>query len=309
MKIFKLGTRNSPLALWQANHVKNILESKGLKIEIKEVLTKGDKILNMPLSKIGGKGLFTRELESSLLNQEIDFAVHSLKDVPVILDENLELIAITKRANPADYFVSLKFKDIHSLPLNAKVGTTSLRRSVQLKHFRKDLDSINLRGNIQTRLNKLESNLYDAIIMAGAAIDRLDLTLKNMHPFDFNIMLPAMGQGALGIECRKNENSSSLIEILKSLNDEKSSICCTMERHLIRELDGGCQSPIAVYAEFVDGDNIRFRCSVGDLGGNTIIKKDIITTSNNYIKDVNKLVEELRNEGIQDILDSIKLDI
>lgn len=310
-KVYKLGTRNSPLALYQANFIKGILESSGMKIDLVEIKTKGDKILDAPLSKIGGKGLFTKELDISLLNKEIDFAVHSLKDVPVEIQKGLKLISITKRANPFDYFISIKYKDIFSLPLNAKVGTTSLRRSMQLKHFRQDLDSINLRGNIQTRLNKLESSQYDGIIMAGAAIGRMELMLENSHKLDF--MLPAMGQGALGIECREIDTQSDnedreLYGILESLNDTNSSICCKMERYFIAKLNGGCQSPIAVYVNFENHKDIRFRCAVGDLSGNKILKKDIITHLN-YTRDIDIVVEELKNQGIQKILDEVKLNI
>lgn len=241
-----IGTRGSALALWQAEHIKQRLWLEhGLESELKIIKTKGDKILDVPLAKIGGKGLFTKELEEMLLSGAIDLAVHSLKDVPVELERGLELSAITKRASFQDCFVSEKYASLDELPLNARVGTTSLRRSMQLKLVRKDLDTLSLRGNVQTRLQKLKNGEFDAIILAKAALERLEISeVAYTRPLAF--MIPAMGQGALGIECA-SENVS-ITKYVRQLQDMESAICCSAEREFIRALEGGCQVPIGVYA-------------------------------------------------------------
>ncbi|HIV49777.1 hydroxymethylbilane synthase [uncultured Helicobacter sp.] len=241
-----IGTRGSALALWQAEHIKKRLWLEhGLESELKIIKTKGDKILDVPLAKIGGKGLFTKELEEMLLSGDIDLAVHSLKDVPVELENGLELVAITKRASFEDCFVSEKYASLDDLPQNARVGTTSLRRSMQLKILRRDLDTLSLRGNVQTRLQKLKNGEFDAIILAKAALERLEIDeVAYIKPLAF--MIPAMGQGALGIECA-SENLS-VIKYVRQLQDMESAICCSAEREFIRTLEGGCQVPIGVYA-------------------------------------------------------------
>ncbi|WP_394960036.1 hydroxymethylbilane synthase [uncultured Helicobacter sp.] len=241
-----IGTRGSALALWQAEHIKERLKLEhGLESQLQIIKTKGDKILDVPLAKIGGKGLFTKELEEMLLSGAIDLAVHSLKDVPVELEKGLELTAITKRASFQDCFVSEKYASLDDLPLNAKVGTTSLRRSMQLKLMRKDLDTLSLRGNVQTRLQKLKNGEFDAIVLAKAALDRLEIDeVAYVKPLCF--MIPAMGQGALGIECA-SENLS-VTKYVRQLQDTQSAICCSAEREFIRTLEGGCQVPIGVHA-------------------------------------------------------------
>lgn len=243
-----IGTRGSALALWQAEHIKERLwHEHGLESELKIVKTKGDKILDVPLAKIGGKGLFTKELEEMLLSGAIDLAVHSLKDVPVELESGLELVAITKRASFGDCFVSEKYASLDDLPHNARVGTTSLRRSMQLKLLRKDLDTLSLRGNVQTRLQKLKNGEFDAIILAQAALERLKIhndEVAYIKPLQF--MIPAMGQGALGIECARE--NLSVIKYVRQLQDAESALCCSAEREFIRTLEGGCQVPIGVYA-------------------------------------------------------------
>ena len=243
-----IGTRGSTLALWQAEHIKKrLLLEHGVESELKIIKTKGDKILDVPLAKIGGKGLFTKELEEMLLEGSIDIAVHSLKDVPVELESGLELAAITKRASFEDCFLSMRYAGIDDLPQNARVGTTSLRRSMQLKLLRRDLDTLSLRGNVQTRLQKLKDGAFDAIILAKAALERLEIDTKHItyiKPLTF--MIPAMGQGALGIECAsKNVN---VVRYAQQLQDQESAICCSAEREFIRVLDGGCQVPIGVHA-------------------------------------------------------------
>ncbi|MCI6217943.1 MAG: hydroxymethylbilane synthase [Helicobacter sp.] len=242
-----IGTRGSKLALWQAEHIKARLKDElGMECELKVVKTQGDKILDVPLAKIGGKGLFTKELEELLLGGEIDLAVHSLKDMPVEFPQGLGLVAIIKRSDYRDCFVSQRYANLDALPQNAKIGSTSLRRCMQLKLYRKDYDTLSLRGNVQTRLQKLQNGEFDAIVLANAAIARLELTkeITYLKPLDF--MLPAMGQGALGIECALD--NTALVEKLSKLTDVHTSLCCTAEREFIRVLEGGCQVPIGVYA-------------------------------------------------------------
>lgn len=252
MKELIIGSRGSVLALWQAEHIKLRLKQElGLDSTIKIVKTKGDKILDVPLAKIGGKGLFTKELEELLLSGEIDLAVHSLKDVPVEFAKNLGLCAITSREDVRDCFLSEKFDSLDSLPKGAKVGTTSLRRSMQIKARRADLDTLSLRGNVQTRLEKLKKGDFDAIILAKAGVNRLGLSssdVKHIVPLDF--MVPAMGQGALGIESRLD---SSFFDKIALLNDELSALCTGAEREFIKCLDGGCQVPIGVHGKLESG--------------------------------------------------------
>lgn len=270
-----IGSRGSVLALWQANFIKNILESKfDLPCEIKVVKTTGDKILNTPLSKIGGKGLFTKELDELLLKKDITIAVHSLKDVPVCLSDGLILPAITKREDRFDCFLSMKYESIDKLPYKARVGTTSLRRAMQLKYKRNDIDTINLRGNIQTRLEKLKSGNFDAVILANAGINRLCITnndIRYISPLDINTMIPAMGQGALGIECRDDCN---ILDKLVLLNDNTTSIECGFEREFVKMLDGGCQIPIGVSA--ITNENIiNMKCIIGLPNGQEVIIDEV----------------------------------
>lgn len=267
-----IGTRGSVLALWQANFVKQILESRfNLECELRIVKTKGDVILDSPLSKIGQRGLFTKELEDLLLKNEITLAVHSLKDVPINLNDELILCSITKRADSRDCFLSNHYPDIASLPLNPKVGTSSLRRSMQLKYIRSDIDTLNLRGNIQTRLNKLHSGDFDAIILAKAGVDRLGINENDIRfilPLDSYVMIPAMGQGALGIECRKD---CKILEELKSLNDGPSATLCGIERRFIGLLNGGCQVPIGVNAQYESSNTISLNAIIGLPNGDEVL--------------------------------------
>jgi len=249
-----IGTRGSVLALWQAEHVKARLEAHfpDLTIELKIVKTQGDKILDVPLAKIGGKGLFTKELEEMMLKGEIDMAVHSLKDVPVDIVEGLELSAITKREDPRDCFLSERFADLLSLPQGAKVGTTSLRRSMQIKKIRPDLDTESLRGNVQTRLKRLKEGDFDAIILAMAGVNRLELmgAVAHIVPIPTEVMIPAMGQAALGIETPKGSKASEYAHVL---HDMPAMFECGCEREFVRILEGGCQVPIGAHACLHEG--------------------------------------------------------
>lgn len=272
-----IGTRGSALALWQAEYVKSRLKDEcGLDSELEIIKTQGDKILDVPLAKIGGKGLFTKELEQKLLDKEIDLAVHSLKDVPVEIMPLLDLAAITEREDCRDCFLSMKYESLESLPQGARVGTTSLRRSMQIKAFRADLDTLSLRGNIQTRLEKLKNGVFDAIILAQAGVKRLGIDVKkndmgicHIVPLDF--MIPAMGQGALGIEMRKD---SAYFEIVSKLTHKKSALCVSAERSFVRALEGGCQVPIGVQAVYENGI-LRLRAMVGLPNGQEILQESL----------------------------------
>lgn len=243
-----IATRQSPLALWQAEHIRDRLLAlyPELSIHLLKIVTKGDKILDTPLAKIGGKGLFVKELEQALYNKQADIAVHSLKDVPMQLPDGLTLGVYCKRASPTDAFVSNTYNSIDELPQGAIVGTSSLRRQCQIKAYRPDLQIRTLRGNVGTRLGKLDAGEYDAIILATSGLQRIDLDERIRGQLDIDACLPAVGQGALAIECR--EGDDKVLKLLAPLNDDKARIRLIAERALNRHLEGGCQVPIAAYA-------------------------------------------------------------
>ncbi len=311
-----LGTRGSLLALWQANHIKEKLEALGFEVVLKKIKTKGDKILDAPLAKIGGKGLFTKELEFELLNGGIDFAVHSLKDVPIAIEPRLMLVAITQREDARDCFVSERYADILSLPKGAKVGTTSLRRSMQLKRIRQDLDTQSLRGNVQTRLEKLHNGEFDAIILASAGLNRLDIKdtipfISHLQPTQF---LPAMGQGALGIECRDPKYSSdfrdqAIMKVLESLHNSKSALCCNIERAFIQLLGGGCQSPIGIYACLLDTKDIQIQCVVGNLNATKVLSESRICKQGEVEYALQDMVNTLKKNDVMAILDEVRMNL
>ncbi|WQZ15675.1 hydroxymethylbilane synthase [Helicobacter pylori] len=300
-----IGSRGSKLALWQANHIKERLKKECLiESEIQIVKTKGDKILDTPLNKIGGKGLFTKELEELLLKGEIDLAVHSLKDVPVVFEKGLDLACITKRADARDTFLSVKFPDLMSLPKGAKVGTTSLRRSMQIKLKRQDLDTESLRGNVQTRLKKLECGEFDAIILAEAGLCRLEIQgAKYRKAFSVKEMIPSMGQGALGVEMLKNHKHFAT---LQKLNDEKSAFCCHLEREFIKGLNGGCQIPIGVHAILM-GDRVKIQAVLGLPNGKEVITKEKQGDKTKAFDLVQELLEEFLQSGAKEILEKAQL--
>ncbi|PUD12122.1 hydroxymethylbilane synthase [Helicobacter pylori] len=305
MEKLVIGSRGSELALWQANHIKERLKKECLiESEIQIVKTKGDKILNTPLNKIGGKGLFTKELEELLLKGEIDLAVHSLKDVPVVFEKGLDLACITKRADVRDTFLSVKFPDLMSLPKGAKVGTTSLRRSMQIKLKRQDLDTESLRGNVQTRLKKLECGEFDAIILAEAGLGRLNIQgAKYRKAFSVKEMIPSMGQGALGVEMLKNHKHFAT---LQKLNDEKSAFCCHLEREFIKGLNGGCQIPIGVHANLM-GDRVKIQAVLGLPNGKEVIAKEKQGDKTKAFIIVQELLEEFLQSGAKEILEKAQL--
>ncbi|WRB27563.1 hydroxymethylbilane synthase [Helicobacter pylori] len=300
-----IGSRGSELALWQANHIKERLKKECLiESEIQIVKTKGDKILDTPLNKIGGKGLFTKELEELLLKGEIDLAVHSLKDVPVVFEKGLDLACITKRADVRDTFLSVKFPDLMSLPKGAKVGTTSLRRSMQIKLKRQDLDTESLRGNVQTRLKKLECGEFDAIILAEAGLCRLNIQgAKYRKAFSVKEMIPSMGQGALGVEMLKNHKH---FITLQKLNDEESAFCCHLEREFIKGLNGGCQIPIGVHANLM-GDKVKIQAVLGLPNGKEVITKEKQGDKTKAFDLVQELLEEFLQSGAKEILEKAQL--
>ncbi|MCX7989960.1 MAG: hydroxymethylbilane synthase [Aquificaceae bacterium] len=256
----RIGTRKSKLALWQANYIKEKLERKGYSVELLLITTTGDKILDVPLAKIGGKGLFVKEIEEALLRKEIDLAVHSLKDVPMSLPEGLTLGAITERENAFDVLITKNYKSLEELPEGAIVGTSSLRRQVQVKRKRPDLKLETLRGNVDTRLRKLEEGKYDAIILAYAGVKRMGLEDKvSQVLYDF---IPAVGQGSLAIEIREDDDKTK--EAIGFLNHEESKVRAVAERTFLSELGGGCQVPVGAYA-WIEGGKLRLKAFISDL--------------------------------------------
>ena len=301
MNKLRIATRGSALALWQSKYIQNLIENNTeVEVELQSMKTKGDVILDTPLAKIGGKGLFTKELEESMLRGESDLAVHSLKDVPVVFPKGLILTAISEREDVRDSFVSEKFASFNELPKGAKVGTTSLRRKMQLLIKRPDLKIISLRGNINTRLRKLKENEFDAIILASAGLKRLNLmeNIKYFVPFSLDEMIPAMGQGALGIEC---VDKSEVIDILKFINNENSVIATTIERDFVAKLNGGCQVPIGVNAE-ISGDIIKVRAIVGLPDGSGFIKEKREISKADFKNFGIKLADEFISRGAIELL-------
>ncbi|HEY6253559.1 MAG TPA: hydroxymethylbilane synthase [Candidatus Angelobacter sp.] len=266
----RIGSRGSQLALWQANYVANLLRSQGHTVDIQVIKTTGDKITDVALSKVGTKGMFTKEIEDALAAGQVDLAVHSLKDVPTELQPEFELAAIMKREDPRDAFVSVKFSDLANLTQAARVGTSSLRRQCQLKVLRPDLQVISLRGNVDTRLRKLESGEYDAIILASAGVHRLGLDAHVRYRIPPDQMCPAAGQGALGIETRSNHGR--MRDILSFLDDADARATTACERALLLGLGGGCQVPIGALAEKQPG-KLVLRAVVGRPDGTQLLRE------------------------------------
>ena len=302
MKEIKIATRKSILALWQSEHIKARIEAqhKGMKVVLEGMKTKGDVILDTPLAKIGGKGLFTKELEDSMLKGETDIAVHSLKDVPVVFPEGLKLAAICSREDTRDAMISEKFAKFGDLPHCAKVGTTSLRRKMQLLIMRPDLEIISLRGNVQTRLRKLKEGEFDAIILAMAGINRLNIKAEVAHiyTFGFDEMIPAMGQGALGIEAR---DEKQILEQIDFLNDENAVIETTIERDFVSVLEGGCQVPIGISAR-LKGDEISIDAIVGLPDGSEFIKDSLKTSKDKFQSIGKELAHKFIEKGARELL-------
>lgn len=271
MKTLKIATRQSPLALWQAEHIRARLEAMyaDLTVELVTFVTQGDKILDTPLAKIGGKGLFVKELEAALMDGRADLAVHSMKDVPMALPEGLSLAVICEREDPFDAFVSNHYASFTDLPQGAKVGTSSLRRKCQILKARPDLEIIDLRGNVGTRLSKLDNGQYDGIILASAGLKRLGLAERIRHTIQPDVSLPAVGQGALGLECRSQDHA--VLDLILPLMHAETNVCVRAERAFNAYLEGGCQVPIAGYATLQNGQ-LQIEGRVGSVDGQTILK-------------------------------------
>jgi hydroxymethylbilane synthase len=290
--------------MWQAKYVQaKLLEHHPhVNVELLPMSTQGDRILDTPLAKIGGKGLFIKELEIAMQNDEADIAVHSMKDVPVAFPEGFGLHAICERENPFDAFVSNQYDSIEALPLGAVVGTSSLRRQCQIRAFRADLVIKDLRGNVNTRLAKLDEGQYDAIILASAGLIRLGMRERIKQEIDTGVSLPAVGQGAVGIECRNDD--AELISLLQALNDSQTAARVLAERAMNARLEGGCQVPIGSYAVLSD-DTLTLRGLVGTPDGTTILK----ASAEGPLADAEKIGTEVANElleqGAKEILDAL----
>ncbi|KYN86542.1 porphobilinogen deaminase [Vibrio cidicii] len=297
----RIATRKSPLALWQAYYVKEALQQAhpGLEVELVTMVTKGDVILDTPLAKVGGKGLFVKELEVAMLEGRADLAVHSMKDVPVDFPSGLGLVTICEREDPRDAFVSNHYENIEQLPQGAVVGTCSLRRQCQLKAHRPDLVIKELRGNVGTRLSKLDAGEYDAIILAAAGLKRLELQERIRSFIEPEQSLPAVGQGAVGIECRTDDER--MLELLAPLNHVETADRVKCERAMNLTLQGGCQVPIGSYA-LLEGDQIWLRALVGEPDGSHIVRGEIRGPRTDAEALGVQLAQQLLSQGADDIL-------
>jgi len=270
MARLRIGSRGSQLALWQAHHISTLLRERGHEVELEIIKTTGDKITDVALAKVGTKGMFTKEIEEALAEERIDLAVHSLKDLPTELSPGFEIAAVTTRENPRDVFCSSKYKSIEELPRGALVGTSSLRRQAQLKAVRPDLEIHPLRGNVDTRLRKLEAGEYDAIILAAAGLIRLGKTQLVKQVIPAEVMCPAAGQGALAIEIRAGDSVTR--QHLAFLDDANARTATTCERALLNKLGGGCQVPIGAFAEVRNG-RLHLDAIVADPDGSKVLRE------------------------------------
>lgn len=301
MKELIIATRKSQLALWQSEWVKSFLEKEhNIKVVLEGFKTKGDILLDSPLAKIGGKGLFTKELEQSMLEKKAHLAVHSLKDVPSFFPEGLKLVAISKREESNDAMLSQKYPTLKDLPKNAKIGTTSLRRKMQLLLLRPDLNIISLRGNVNSRIDKLKNGEFDAIVLALAGVKRLNLdSLVNyVSVFSKDEMIPAASQGALGIEAL---DMPEIVSLLECLNNENSVIETTIERDFIRVLEGGCQVPIGINAQLLQ-DKIHIRAILGLPDASEFLKEDFLINKSDFKSAGEKLALKFISLGAKDLL-------
>ena len=297
----RIATRKSPLAMWQAEHVASLLRKAhpGLTVELVGMSTQGDKILDTPLAKIGGKGLFVKELEQGMLNNRADIAVHSMKDVPVDLPDGLHLAVILEREDPRDAFVSNRYTSLAELPQGAVLGTSSLRRQCQLAELRPDLKIRSLRGNVNTRLSKLDDGKFDAIILAAAGLKRLGFKRRITAVLEPEQSLPAIGQGAIGIECRTDDGSVNAL--IAPLHNPETALCVTAERAMNNRLMGGCQVPIAGYA-LINHNRIFMRGLVGEPDGSRIIRSESSAPASDAEALGIALAEDLLGQGADQIL-------
>lgn len=303
MRQFAVGTRQSSLALTQSTWVVKQLESlqPGISIQMKKIVTKGDRILDVTLSKVGGKGLFVKEIEQALMDGTIDFAVHSMKDMPAELPEGLMIVAVPEREDPRDVLISRDGRTFSELPKGAKVGTSSLRRAAQLKHARPDLKIVSLRGNIDTRLRKLEEEGLDAIVLAAAGLSRMGWLERATERLSVDICIPAVGQGALAIQCRSDD--SEMRQLLSAMDHLPTRQEVTAERTLLGELNGGCQVPIGAYAEYRDS-LLSLRGMVGTPDGSVLLKE--FAEGEQPAELGWQVAEKLLEKGAREILASVR---
>lgn len=303
-KIIRIATRKSPLALWQAEHVAQRLEQTfpEVKAELVTMVTRGDKLLDAPLAKVGGKGLFVKELEQGMLDGRADIAVHSMKDVPVEFPEGLHLAVILEREDPTDAFVSNHYASLNDLPANARIGTCSLRRQCQIKERLPEAEILNLRGNVNTRLAKLDAGEFDAIILASAGLKRLGMAARIRESLDPGISLPAIGQGAIGIECRSND--PEINGYLQVLHDAETTIRLRAERAMNARLNGGCQVPIAGFAELKDG-RLYMRGLVGKPDGSLLYRAEASGAQEQAEAIGRGIAEDLLAQGADEILHQV----
>ena len=303
MKKLVIATRRSKLALWQSEYIKEELlkHYPDMEITLKEFVTKGDKILDVPLAKIGGKGLFTKELEVAMLEGNADLAVHSLKDVPTQFEEGLTLAAVSKRYDPRDALLSNKYKNIEDLPKGAVIGTTSLRRRMALKLLRPDIELKDLRGNINTRIKKLNNGEYDAIILAATGVQKLGIQdeVKYFTPIDTSLMIPSMGQATLAIETL---DEPEIIKLVSVLNDENAHIESFIERSFVHTLEGGCQVPIGVKATLIKDKKIHVEAIVGLPDGSEYIKEEMIASVEDYNTIGEDFAQLFIDQGAKELL-------
>lgn len=302
--ILRIGTRASKLALKQSEWIKGKIEARhsDVSVDLIRIKTMGDKILDSPLSKIGGKGLFVKEIEDALLEKRVDLAVHSMKDVPAELPERLVLSTFPEREDPADALIAAGGQTLDQLPHQARVGTSSLRRGAQLLHTRPDLKLVPLRGNVDTRLRKLEAGDLHAIILAVAGLKRLGLSSRITQTLSFDQVLPAVGQGALGIEVRRDDEQT--VNLLYFLDHKATRIAVTTERAFLKKLEGGCQVPIAGLAQ-LDEDKLSFEGMVAELDGSRILREEIVGTKDQAEEIGIALATRLLDSGADRILEKI----
>lgn len=304
----RLGSRGSELALWQSNWVKQELQKlfPDLEVEIVVIKTQGDKILDSPLSRIGGKGVFTREIDEALLDRSIDLSVHSLKDLPTLIPDGLTIAAVTEREDVHDVFIShpkKNHRNLDALPIGAKLATGSLRRRCQLHHYRPDLEVVQIRGNVPTRFQKLDTSDWDGMILAKAGLTRLNLEDRITEVLPLDLFLPAVGQGALAIEVRSDHGD--VLEVVRTLNHEATAIATSAERALLKHLEGGCQTPIGAYARIENG-MLKIDALIGSVDGKHVVRSSIHGEPSQAIQLATTLAETLLKGGGERILKDIR---
>jgi hydroxymethylbilane synthase len=305
MSVLRIATRQSKLALWQAEHVAALLRAAhpGLQVELVKIVTQGDRILDRPLAAIGGKGLFIKELEVALAEHRADIAVHSMKDVPSDLPPGMRLSAMLPRVDARDAFISKRFGDLIALPASARIGTSSLRRQCQLRQVRNDIEIVPLRGNVDTRLRKLDAGEFDAIILASAGLIRLGLGDRITQMLPIEQSLPAVGQGIIGIECRADDDAS--LRYVSVLDDAAAQTCIAAERAFAQRLEGSCQSPIAGYAE-LSGANIKLQGLIASVDGRKVFRDSILGRPAEAASLGRALAERMLFAGADKLLEELR---